>query len=223
MTPIRVLIADDHVMVQESFKMVLDREPDIQVIGEARDGREAIRLSRSLKPDVVLMDISMPLLTGLDAIHLVREAMPHVKVVVVTMFHKEPYIRQAFEQGALGYVLKTAPVSELVAAIRKAAKGEYFLSAQIKHTIINAYITNKETGKGAPTHFDRLTDREKQVFRMIVKGLSIKSIADLLHISPKTVAKHRSNLMEKLELQDNLALVRYALKNGIFTPEDLTI
>ncbi|MBU0992091.1 MAG: response regulator transcription factor [Proteobacteria bacterium] len=223
MRPIRVLIADDHIMVQEGLKSILDNAPDIEVVGQAKDGQEAILSAKKTRPDVLLIDIAMPLLTGIDAIQIIREALPETRIVVVTMFHKEPYIRQAFEYGALGYVLKTSPASELINAVRHVFKGEYYLSPQIKDTVIHSYIRNPQKPRQVPSNYDRLSDREKQVFRMIAKGQSTKTIADILNISPKTVAKHRANIMEKLNVKDLISLIKYALNNGIIEPDEFKL
>ena len=221
MKTIRVMIADDHVMFQEALENLISHEEDIKVVGCANDGNEAIQQVKKVKPDVLLIDIAMPNLDGLDAIHMIKDISPSTRILVLTMFRNENYIRQAFESGANGYILKISSSSELVKAIRMVNKGDYFLSSKISSTIILSFIRNQQTGGKATTRYDLLSDREKQVFRLIVNGQSTKQIADILNISPKTVAKHRSNIMDKLEVRDLLALIKFALNNGIVHPDEL--
>lgn len=222
MKKIRVLIADDHVMVQEGIKELLNNEQDIEVVAEAKDGSEAVQMANEIKPDVMTVDISMPVLNGLDVIQIIKQTIPLTRIVVLTMSHKEPYIRQAFEFGALGYVLKTSPITELLKAIRLAYRGEYYLSTKISSTVIQSYIRNKDSGKKSTCTYDLLSEREKQVFRMIITGQHTKIIADILNISPKTVAKHRAHIMEKLNARDLMSLVKFALNNDVIDPDELT-
>ncbi|MFA6011003.1 MAG: response regulator transcription factor [Desulfobacteraceae bacterium] len=221
MKKIRLLIADDHLMILEGLREIFAKEPDIDVVAEAKDGNEAVLMAKKTKPDVMIVDISMPFINGLDVIRMVRQPLPETRVVVLTMFHKEPYIRQAFEYGALGYILKTSPTAELLKAIRLAYRGEYCLSTKISSTVIRSYIRNKDSGQKASTSYDLLSDREKQVFRMLIKGQNTKFIADILGISPKTVAKHRAHIMEKLNAGDLVTLIKFALKNDVIDPEEL--
>lgn len=222
MNSIRVMIVDDHTMFLEALDSLLSKEEDIEVVGSAFDGNEAIQKVKKLKPDVMLIDIAMPNLDGLDAIQMIKTLSPQTSIIVLTMFNNENYIRQAFELGAIGYLLKMSPASELLRAIRMVSKGEYFLSSKISSTVILSYIRNHQSGGKVKTRYDLLSDREKQVFRLIIKGQNTKQIADILNISPKTVAKHRSNIMDKLDARDLLALVKFALVNGILDPNELS-
>lgn len=223
MKKIRVLIADDHAMMLEGLKEVFNKEPDIEVVGEAYDGSQAFQMAKRLKPDVMCLDISMPVINGLDVIQMVRPVLPETRIVVVTMFSKEPYIRQALECGAMGYVLKSSLSYELIQAVRKAHRGEYCLSTKISGMVIQSYLSKKDDKAPAVSNtFDLLSEREKQVFRMLVKGQGTKTIADVLNISPKTVAKHRTNIMEKLGIDDLVALVKFALKHEVIDVYELT-
>lgn len=222
MNKIRVMIVDDHIMFLEALGNLISNEDDIDVVGSAYDGNDAIQKVKKIKPDVMLIDIAMPNLDGLDAIQMIKETSPATRIIVLTMFHNENYIRQAFELGAIGYLLKVSSSSELLRAIRMVNKGEYFLSSKISSTVILSYIRKNQSGGEVTTRYDLLSDREKQVFRLIVKGQNTKQIADILNISPKTVAKHRSNIMEKLEARDLLSLVKFALTNGILDPKELS-
>ncbi|NQT69767.1 MAG: response regulator transcription factor [Desulfobacteraceae bacterium] len=214
----KIMIADDHQIVREGLKQLLNGQQDMEVVGEAQDGRETIVKAKSLRPDVLLLDVTMPRLNGLEAIGLIKEAVPDVRIVVFSMHKKEAYARQALAAGALGYVLKASPSSEILAAIRAVYSREYFLSREINAEIIDAYLENRKTS--SPVHrYDLLSEREQQVFRLIVEGNSTKEIADILCISPKTVEKHRSNFMKKLGVNDLVGMVKYAIKINIIDPE----
>jgi two-component system response regulator NreC len=214
----RIFIADDHAIVREGLKQLLNSQQDMEVAGEAQDGREALEKAKSLRPDVTILDIAMPGLSGLEAVRLIKEAVPHTQIVVLSMHEKEAYVHQAFASGALAYVLKASPSTDVLEAIRAAHRGEYFLSSKIKAEVIGRYLESRKE-KPAVRGYDLLSEREQQVFRLMVEGNSTNQIADVLCVSPKTVEKHRGNVMNKLDIHDLVALVKYAIKIGIIDPE----
>ncbi len=214
----RVLLADDHVIVREGLKKLLDGEPDITVVGEAADGIEALEKAKASRPDVVVIDITMPRLSGLEAVPLIKEALSDVKIVVLSMHKREAYVHQVFSSGALAYVLKASSSDEILEAVRTAYRGEYFLSSKIRSDVINVYLKS-DREKPVVRGYDLLSEREQQVFRLVVEGNSTDTIADILCISPKTVEKHRSSVMKKLDIHDVLGLIKYAVKVGIVDPE----
>jgi two-component system response regulator NreC len=214
----KILVADDHAVVREGLKQLLNSQPDMEVVGEAIDGREALEKAKSIRPDVTLLDIAMPGLSGLEAVPLIKEAVPNTKIVVLSMHEKEAYVHRAFASGALAYVLKASPSSDVLEGIRAANRGEYFLSSKMKAEVIGRYLESRKE-KPAVRGYDLLSDREQQVFRLMVEGNSTSQIADVLCVSPKTVEKHRGNVMNKLDIHDLVALVKYAIKIGIIDPE----
>jgi two-component system response regulator NreC len=214
----RILIADDHAIVREGLRQLLNSQRDMEVTGEAQDGREALEKAKSLRPDVTILDIAMPGLSGLEAVRLIKEAVPHTQIVVLSMHEKEAYVHQVFASGALAYVLKASPSTDVLEAIRAAHRGEYFLSSKIKAEVIGRYLESRKE-KPAVRGYDLLSEREQQVFRLMVEGNSTNQIADVLCVSPKTVEKHRGNVMNKLGIHDLVALVKYAIKIGIIDPE----
>ena len=218
MNKIRVLIADDHAIVREGLRQLLNGQTDMEVAGEAEDGRQALEKVKSLHPDVILLDIAMPHLSGLEVISLIREAAPETQVVVLSMHSKETYVQQVLSSGALGYVLKASPSTDILEAIRMAHRNEYFLSSRLKAEVIGKYLKTKRSAP-ALRGYDLLTEREQQVFRLVAQGHSTSQIADILCVSPKTVEKHRTSLMNKLGVHDRLELLKYAIKIGIVDPE----
>ena len=218
MNKIKVLIADDHAIVREGLRQLLNGQADMEVAGEAEDGRQALEKVKSLHPDVILLDIAMPHLSGLEVISLIREAAPETQVVVLSMHSKETYVQQVLSSGALGYVLKASPSTDILEAIRMAHRDEYFLSSRLKAEVIGKYLKTKRSTP-ALRGYDLLTEREQQVFRLVAQGHSTSRIADILCVSPKTVEKHRTSLMNKLGVHDRLELLKYAIKIGIVDPE----
>lgn len=218
MKPISILIVDDHAIVRDGIRQLLIRQKDMEVVGEAYDGQDALKQLKLLKPEVVLLDIAMPGLNGLETIGLIKEAIPETKIVILSMHAKENYVHQAFGAGALGYVLKASPSTDILNAIRAAYKNEYFMSSKIRAGVIDAFLRSK---KVAPTvrGYDLLTEREQQVFRMIVEGRTTKDIAEILYISSKTIEKHRTSITGKLGVHGRLELLKYAIKIGIVDPE----
>jgi two-component system response regulator NreC len=218
MMPINILIVDDHSILRDGVRQLLTSQDDMTIVGEAGDGHSALKQARLLKPDVVLLDIAMPGLNGLETIGLILEAVAEAKIVILSMHAKESYVHQALSAGALGYVLKASPSSDVLSAIRAASKGEYFLSSKIRAGVIDAYLQSK---KYTPTvrGYDLLTEREQQVFRMVVEGKTTREIADILCVSTKTIEKHRSGVTAKLGVQGRLELLKYAIKIGVVDPE----
>lgn len=214
----RILVADDHAIVREGLRQLLNSQRDMEVVGEAEDGLEALEKAKSLRPDVTVLDIAMPRLSGLEAVRLIKEAVPNIQIVVLSMHKKEAYVHQVLHAGALGYVLKASPSSDVLEAIRAVDRGEYFLSSKIRAEVIGTYLKSRRE-KPAVRGYDLLSEREQQVFRLIVEGNSTNQIADVLCVSPKTVEKHRANVMKKLAIHDVVAMVKYAIKIGIIDPE----
>ncbi|HMA85208.1 MAG TPA: response regulator transcription factor [Desulfosalsimonadaceae bacterium] len=219
MDTIKILLADHHLMVREGLKALLEREGLFEVVGDAANSQEALEHIKSEKPDIVLLDLTLPILTRFDMIQLIKDTAAQTSVIVVSNSIKQSHVRQALQGGAKGYILKTSAFSELVEAIQAVDQGSYYLSSEIKTDIIDHFI--KQTDDG-PVHdkYNLLTRREKEVFRMLISGNTTDEIAQLLFISPKTVAKHRSNLMEKLEIFNIASLVRYAMKIGVIDSEN---
>jgi two-component system response regulator NreC len=214
MKKVKLLVADDHKIFRQGIKKLLEEEPDLQVVGEAADGREAVKKATELKPDVILMDIAMANLNGLEATKQIKKVLPSVKVIVVTMHKNEEYILQSFQAGASGFILKEGAVEELVSAIRSIHQDKSFLSPTISKTLIDAYLRKMETGK-TETPFDLLTDREREVLQLIAEGYTNREVAKSLFISVKTVEAHRAHIMQKLNIHDIAKLVKYAIQKGL--------
>jgi len=205
---VRVLLADDHEIVRQGLRILLERE-GFQVVGEASDGREAMKLCEMHHPEVAILDLSMPLLNGVDAAREIMKSNPRTKVVLLTMHTEDHLILESLRAGVTGYVLKTKAASELVQALRAVCRGEMFLTQSISRTIVQGFLNNAQ----APPN--PVSDRERQVLQLVAEGKTTKEIASLLGISAKTAESHRSNLMEKLNIHDTAGLVRYAIKHGL--------
>lgn len=213
-----VFIADDHAVVREGLRQLLARQEDMELVGVAADGEVALREIRALRPDVAILDLAMPNISGIECISLVKSASFGTAMVILSMFAKESYVHQALAAGAQGYVLKTSPMGEVLEAVRMAAQGKYFLSREINSDVIRSYLHNQDRLAAQSSRYDLLTEREQQVFRLVIEGNPTKRIADLLCLSPKTVEKHRSNLSKKLGMSDPLAMMKFAIKIGMVDP-----
>jgi DNA-binding NarL/FixJ family response regulator len=212
---IRLVIADDHTLVRAGLRALLQNVSNVQVVAEASNGREALRLVEELHPDVVLMDIGMTELNGLQAAERIAREQPRTRVIMVSMHATEEYIVQALRAGASGYLLKNAGAAELEKAIKHVAQGETFLSPAVSRQVSD-YI--RRVGQ-EPRSLDRLTPRQREILQLIAEGNTTKRIAQVLNISAKTVETHRSQLMEQLDIHDVAGLVRYAIRMGLVTPE----
>jgi two-component system response regulator NreC len=211
---IRLLLVDDHAVIRSGLRMLLETEKDVEIIGEAGTAREALEAVRTLKPSVVLMDIGLPDMSGIDATRAIRRDSPQTAVVALTIHEDEEYFFKMLDAGALGYVPKRAAPEELLTAIRAAAKGEVYLFPSLAKLLVKDYLAQARGADGEPS-LDGLTDREGEVLRFLAEGKSNDEIAEALVISPKTVSRHRENLMRKLNLHSRADLVRYAIRKGI--------
>ncbi len=212
MTSLRIFLADDHAVVREGLKSLIDAQPDMEVIGEAGDGNVACELAPGLRPDVVLMDVSMPGMSGARATEQLRQACPGVKVMALTVHEDKGYLRQLLEAGAAGYVLKRAAAEELIRAIRTVAAGGVYLDPALAGAVVGGFV-RKPAGKGVSAGAD-LSDREAEVVRLVAAGHSNKEIAGRLGLSVKTVETYKARSLEKLGLHSRADLVRYALGRG---------
>jgi DNA-binding NarL/FixJ family response regulator len=230
--PIRVLLADDHDILRQGLKLLLETQPDIQVIGEARTGIEAVEQAVSLQPDIVVLDITMAQMDGLEACRRIRAQQPETQVLILTMHESEEYFLQALRMGAAGYIVKKIAPADLCAAVRATAHGGAFLYPGLAKALIRAYLsTHSEAPQvpapqpGAPaqaklaSELEALTPRELEVLKLVAEGHTNQEIADRLVLSIKTVQAHRANVMEKLGLHDITHLVRFALRYGLIPPE----
>ena len=216
MSAIRVLLADDHTLVRVGFRTLLESLPDVNVVAEAGDGREALRLIDEHRPDVTLMDIAMPGLNGLEATARATEAFPHCRVIVLSMHLNEEYVLQALRAGASGYLLKDSGLAELEIAVRAVARGETYLSPPVSKQVIADYVQRVGGEAGS---FERLTPRQREVLQLIAEGHTTQGIAHQLGISVKTIETHRAQLMERLDIHDIAGLVRYAIRVGLASAE----
>jgi len=214
---VRVLVAEDHAVVREGIRMILDAQEDVEVVGEACDGDEALRLARQLLPDVVVMDISMPRMNGVEATREIKRLYPDMQVLILTMHEEESYVFQLLRLGAAGYVLKRAAATDLVEGVRAASRGEAFLYPAVARSVVQDYLDRMRGGEGTG-RYDGLTDREREILVLIAEGHTNAQIADRLFISVKTVQTHRAHIMEKLDLHDRSLLVRYAVRKGLIQP-----
>lgn len=214
MNPITVLLAEDHTIVRKGLLSLLQDETDIDVVGEAADGHEAVRLARQLQPDVVIMDITMPLLNGLEATRHIKRDRADTCIVVLTVHSTEEYIYQILKAGASGYIIKQAAPSELVMAIRSAYAGHTFLSPSVSGVVIQEYIEGAQQSE-VTDEYELLTDREREVLQLLAEGHSTRDIAELLVVSVKTIETHRANLMNKLDIHNLPDLTRFAIRKGV--------
>lgn len=210
---IRVLLAEDHELVRAGIRSLLEKMPGVEVVGEAGDGREALQLVKSERPNLVLMDIAMPVLGGLETLPRITKNFPNTKVVMLSAFGTEEYVSRAFRSGASGYMLKYAATLELEMLIRSIAQGEMYLSPSISRIIINSHMLERVDGELSP--LEQLTARQREILQMIAEGNNTKEMAFTLDISVKTVEAHRLQLMARLNIHDVPGLVRYAVRNGI--------
>jgi DNA-binding NarL/FixJ family response regulator len=213
---VRILLADDHVLVRDGVRRILDAEPDLTVVAEAADGAEAVELAHSTSPDLAVLDISMPRMTGLQAAREISRREPSVRTLMLSMHDNEQYFFSALKAGACGYVLKSAADQDLVAACRAAMRGESFLYAGVASTLIRDFLDRMRRGERMPPAI--LTAREEEVVKLIAEGHSSKEIAATLVISYKTVERHRANVLAKLGMRDRTELTRYAIRAGLIEP-----
>ena len=216
MTKIRVLVTDDHAMVRDGICALLALTGDIEAIGIAANGREALDMVRELMPDVVLMDIAMPIMDGLEATRRIHKEFPKVKILALTQYDERAYVFPAIEAGASGFISKTAASSELVAGIRSVHRGDSFLSPSVARFLVEDY-QQIASMKGSQDPYEQLTNREREVFKLVAEGHTTQEIAAMLVLSPKTVERHKTNLMSKLDIHNRTELIKFALRKGIIT------
>jgi two-component system response regulator NreC len=210
-----IFIVDDHPVINEGLPIMLEHYPDMQVIGTAKDAHDALKRLKYLTPDVIVIDISLPHLSGLDAITLFKQELPNTQVLVFSMHEKEAYVHRALSSGALGYIVKGSPITELIEGIHAVHAGEYFLSPRMRKEVFQTYLRDRQNEPGEPSGYDLLTEREQQVFRLLVAGSSTQEISRSLQLSPKTVEKHRTSVSKKLETRNLVEMVKYAVHLGI--------
>lgn len=217
---IRIVLADDHALIRSGIATLLHGSVDIEVVGEASDGEEAIERVKDLHPDVLVIDLSMPKLSGLDAIKIITKRFPTTRVIVLTMHENEEYVYQILRSGAGGYVLKSAGKDELSSAIRAVAGGEKFFSPRVSQIMADGFVRRAEGDTQQPGVEVPLTKREREIIVLVSQGLTNQQIASRLYISPRTVDTHRTNIMQKLDIHDLANLVRYAIDHGLLAAGD---
>jgi len=218
MSMVTIVLADDHHVVRQGLRTLLESESDFRVVGEAGDGLEAVQLVERLQPDVLVLDLMMPSLDGLEVTRQVSQRSPQTRVVILSMHSSEAYVLEALRHGAAGYVLKASSAADLIKAVREVTAGRHYLSPPLSEHAIAAYV--QKAKEAALDKYETLTTREREVLHLAAEGYSNHEIADRLSISPYTAMTHRANLMRKLDLHSQTDLVRYALQRGIIPMED---
>ena len=211
---IRVLLADDHTILRAGLRMMLDAQPDIEVIGEASDGRQALAEAQRLQPDLVLMDITMPEMNGIEATRQIKRALDSTRVLILTMHENEEYLFQVLRAGASGYILKEAAGTELISAIRIVYSGRFYMSPSAQSMMVGDYLQRVRSGEERDS-YSALTEREREILKLVAEGHTNNQIAERLFISPKTVDTHRTHIMDKLNLHSRAELVKYAMRRGL--------
>jgi len=212
----KIVIVEDHTILREGLKALLSSVTELEVVGEAEDGREAMKLASELEPDLMLMDLSMPRMNGIEAIKEIKKHHPEIKILVLTVYKTEEYVLASLQAGADGYILKEANYSEFLLAIRNVLMGKHYLSPEISGKVIEGYLKGQQD-HATLTVWDTLTSREREILKLVGEGYKNREIADDLCISLKTVEKHRENLMKKLDLHTASALTSYAIEKGLVT------
>ena len=213
---IRILLADDHTVVRDGLRALLEKQPDMAVVGEASDGRESVRLAEEQVPDVVVMDIAMPNMNGIEATRRILAANPRVAVVILSMHQDESYVLRSLKAGARGYLLKDSLRSDVIDAIRTVARGRSFLTRKVGKILQEDYVRELER-RGLDDTYDLLTDREREVLQLIAEGRTNKEVAAMLSVSPTTVETHRTHILQKLDLHSIPELILYAVRKGIIS------
>lgn len=213
---IRLVIAEDHTIIRDGLKALLSSHDEFQIVGEAEDGQVAIQCARELKPDLILLDISMPRMNGLEAIEEIKKHSPETRVLILTVHKLEKYVHACLKSGADGYVLKDATHADLVTAIKSVLKGKRYLSPEISEKVIDGYLEGKKSDE-TDSAWDKLTNREREILKLVAEGNKNREIADYLFVSQHTIEKHRENLMKKLNLHSTASLTAYALRMGLMT------
>lgn len=210
---IRVLLVDDHTILRQGLRRLFESERGFEVVGEARDGREAVERAKQLLPDVTIMDLAMPALNGLDATRRILKLRPEARILILSMYLDDDYVTQALEAGVCGYVMKDAPATELIAAVRAVARGETYFTPQIPPNTVERWRRAREAdGRRGPVE---LTPREREVLKLLAEGHTVKKVAVSLHLSQKTVDAHKTNLMKKLDIHNRVDLVKYAINKKL--------
>lgn len=212
--PIRVLLADDHTILRAGLRTLLSAQPDLEIIGEASDGREAVQEAQRLQPDVILMDITMPEVNGIEATRQVKKILPETRVLVLTMHENEEYLFQVLRAGASGYILKEAADTELISAIRSVHAGRFYLAPPAQAMMVGDYMQRVRAGEERDS-YSGLTEREREILKLVAEGYTNNQIGERLFISPKTVDTHRTHVMDKLNLHSRAELVKYAMRRGL--------
>ncbi len=214
--PVRILLADDHNIIRDGLRALLERHSDMAVVGEAADGRETVRLAGEIHPDVVVMDLAMPVMNGVEATRRIVQDYPKTHVVILSMHSDESYVLRSLRAGAKGYLLKDSAQADLIAAIRHVSQGRSFFSPKVSRLLHEDYINDLKT-RGKDDSYELLSDREREILQMIGEGRSNKDVANLLNISLYTVETHRSHILQKLNLHSIPELILYAVRKGIVT------
>lgn len=215
---ITICLADDHTIVRQGLAKLLEGEPDFQVVGEAENGREAVAKVEELKPDIVIMDIAMPMLNGIEATRQIKKVCPKTKVIILSMYSHEHYIHELLETGVSGYLLKDSSGRDIINAIHAAIKDETFLSPSISKMVVDTYLSSRKASS-REERFKQLSNREREVFQLIAEGHSTRQIADMLCVSISTVKSHRAKIMEKLGIDTPVKLIHFAIQLGLVDPD----
>lgn len=216
MSAIRVLVADDHTIIRSGLRLLLERQPGFEVVGEAADGRQAVQLAESAHPDVVMLDIAMPNLNGIEAARQIAEKLPKTKVIILSMHSDEGYVLKALKAGAHGYLLKDSAESDIINAIRAVSQGKAYFSPEISKMLVDDYMRQMQQ-RGVEDSYELLTSRERELLQLLAEGKSNKEISALLNLSLYTVETHRGNILQKLNLHSLPELILYAVRKGVIS------